>query len=87
MLLYLHMTYLLLLLLHRKFQNFLINLLPQKRQIVYHKPALRRKVRALLQARSATYEACADAVIQTDGRTADELLAALLSLPCLSAGI
>lgn len=49
--------------------------------------ALRRKVRALLQARSATYEACADAVIQTDGRTADELLAALLSLPCLSAGI
>lgn len=52
-----------------------------------NEPSLRRRVRALLQARSATYEACADTILQTDGRTADDLLAALLSLPCLSAGI
>ena len=42
--------------------------------------ALRKRVSALMAQRAATYEACADYILSTDGRTAGELLQELCSL-------
>ncbi len=46
--------------------------------------ALRLRIRTLLEGRSATYEGCADYILSTDGRTGDDLLQELLSLPPFS---